>query len=232
MEKNNLSYFGEKFDHLQTIALESSLNDIRQEGFALFNEKGLPTYKTEEWKYTGVSSLFQQKYQLAEDVANQKLDVADLDAIRLPGYENANELVFLNGKFYTAGSKIISPATEIVVLPLEEAAKSEYKELVKEHLNQSGLYIKDAIHALNTSFIYGGVFIYVPKNQQLKCPVYLYHISDTRKNATLAQPRSLFYVETGAKLQVVETYKTFGNADSFTNEVLEIVVKDNAHVEY
>jgi Fe-S cluster assembly protein SufD len=94
------------------------------------------------------------------------------------------------------------------------------------------LFIKDGIHALNTSFIYGGVFIIINKNEVLENPFYFYHILKTNENHTLAQTRSLIYVEESAKVQLAEAYKTFGPMDSFTNEVMEVVVNDNAVVEY
>jgi Fe-S cluster assembly protein SufD len=232
MDPINTAYFGEKFNQLQSSNPENIISDIRNEGFKTFNQAGLPTFKNEEWKYTKISTLFNKEYQLSEDELKSEITVSDVDAIRLPGFENANELVFANGKFAPELSTIRSSEKELVILPLEEAAKSAYKELVAEHLDKSSRFINDGIHALNTSFIYGGIFIYVNKNQVAQHPVYLYHIADARENHTLAQPRSLVFVDKSAKLQVVETYATLGSMDSFTNEVVEIVVDTNAIVEY
>ncbi|MEP6626719.1 MAG: Fe-S cluster assembly protein SufD [Ginsengibacter sp.] len=232
MDPINTAYFGEKFNQLQSSNPENIISDIRNEGFKTFNQAGLPTFKNEEWKYTKISTLFNKEYQLSEDELKSEITVSDVDSIRLPGFENANELVFANGKFAPELSTIRSSEKELVILPLEEAAKSSYKDLVAEHLDKSSRFINDGIHALNTSFIYGGIFIYVNKNQVAQHPVYLYHIADARENHTLAQPRSLVFVDKSAKLQVVETYATLGSMDSFTNEVVEIVVDTNAIVEY
>lgn len=232
MEKINLEYFGEKFNQLQTQYADDYLGSIRQEGFSTFNKKGLPTQKNEEWKYTGVSNLFNKEYHLSEDELGLHVSKADIDEMRLPGYKNANELVFVNGRYIAELSTIRSSESQLVVIPLKEATNGIYKDIVSEHLGKSNLFINDGIHALNTSFIYGGVFIYVNKKQVIEDPVYLYHISDARENHILAQPRSLVYVSESAKLQLVETYKTIGAMDSFTNEVFEVVVNTNAIVEY
>lgn len=231
MEKINLEYFGEKFNQLQTQDAGEYISSIRKEGFSVFNKKGLPTYKNEEWKYTGISTLFKKEYHLSEDELSLQVSKADIDAMRLPGYENANELVFVNGRYVAELSVIRSGKDELLILPLEEAAKGIYKDIVSEHLGKSSLFINDGIHALNTSFIYGGVFIYVNRKQVVEHPVYLYHVADARENHILAQPRSLVYVSESAKLQLAETYKTIGAMDSFTNEVFEIVVSANAIVE-
>ena len=232
MEKINLEYLGEKFNQLQAIDPDNLLTDVRREGFKNFNKKGLPTFKNEEWKYTSVSDLFKKEYHLTEDEVNTGISKSQVDEIRLPGFENANELVFANGKFVPELSTIRSSKEQLVILPLEEAANGIYKDAVKEHLGKSALFINDAIHALNTSFIYGGVFIYAVKGQIIENPVYLYHISDATENHILSQPRSLVFADRSSKLQLVERYKTIGSMDSFTNEVVEIVVKDNAILEY
>ena len=232
MDPININYFGEKFNQLQTSHPEPIISSIRKGGFETFNKAGLPSFKNEEWKYTKISNLFNKEYHLSAGKLKAEITVSDVDAIRLPGFENANELVFVNGRFAPELSTIRSSEKELVVLPLEEAAKGNYKQLVEQHLNKSSLFIKDGIHALNTSFIYGGIFIYANKSQVPEHPVYLYHISDARDNHTLSQPRSLVFVEQSAKLQLVESYTTIGSMDSFTNEVIEIVVDTNAILEY
>jgi len=232
MEAININYLEEKFQELQLADSESSLKNMRQAGFQQFNNAGLPTFKNEEWKYTFISNLFKKEYALSNTGLQNGLPENAINEIRLPGSENANELYFINGKFNSALSTIRSSAAQLTILPIEEANDGEYGEIVKEHLNKSSLVIKDSIHALNTSFISGGLFIKINKNQVLEHPVYIYHILDASESHILAQPRSLVFVEESAKVQFVETYKTFGAMDSFTNEVFEIAVNNNAIVEY
>ena len=234
MDQIKLQYFGEKFNQIQSLDPDAFLTQLRKEGFETFSNKGLPTHKNEEWKYSGasVSNLFNKQYQLTEDKKNSQVTIDDIDEMRLPGFENANELVFVNGKFVEELSNIRSSTEQLVIIPLEEAENSNYSEIVKENLGKSNLFINDGIHALNTSFIYGGVFIYVNKKQEVTNPVYLYHISDARDNHILAQPRSLVFLDVRSKLQIVESYKTIGPMDSFTNEVFEIVVNTDAILEY
>src|SRR5665213_144331 len=234
MEQIKLEYFGEKFKELQSSDPDVFLSTVRQKGFDNFNGKGIPTYKNEEWKYSALNlaDLFKKEYQVTEDAKSLQITKADIDEMRLPGFTKANELVFVNGKYIPELSTIRSSEEQLVIMPLEEAENGAYKEIVKEHLGKSALFINDGIHALNTSFIYGGVFIFAVKKQIIENPLYLYHISDARDNHILSQPRSLVYVDERAKLQMVETYKTIGSMDSFTNEVAEIVVKRDAIFEH
>lgn len=232
METINVDYFEGKFDELRSREASSAIDGLRQEGFEAFRQKGLPNMRNEEWKYTDISSRFKKEYQLSESLSRSVISMTDVDGVRLPGHEVANELVFVNGLFTPQLSTIRSPAESLTVLPLEDAATGIYQHIVKEHLGLSSLYIKDGIHALNTSFIYGGVFIHISKKQVLEHPIYLYHITDARIHHVLAQPRSLVYADESSTLQLVETYHTIGTADSFINEVMEVVVNANAFVEY
>ncbi len=232
METINTSYLCDKFNKLQSTDNEGLINNIRSEGFKAFNKDGLPSMRNEEWKYTSISNLFKKEYHLAEDEIKTSLTPKDIDAFRLPGFENANELIFVNGRFVPELSTILSSETDLVILPLEEAANGKYKDLVNEHLDKSSQVVKDGIQALNTSFIYGGVFIYVNKNKAVENPVYLYYVADARATHILAQPRSLVYTDVNSKLQLIESFITVGSMDSFTNGVMEIVADKDSLVEY
>lgn len=224
----DLTYFKAQFEQLQQEDPDAHFATLRQESFAEFNRAGLPTYRTEEWKYTGISSLFNHPYQQA----GHTLTAVDIDSLRMPGHQQANELVFVNGRFDVSLSNIRSAETELTVLSLKDAANGTYGALVKKHLNNSKVYIQDGIHALNGAFITEGAFIYIHKNKVPKQPLYIYHILDSRAQPTLAQPRTLIYVAENSSLQLTETCKTVGESDSFCNAVMEVVVEQNAFVEY
>ncbi len=223
---SNLEYIKEQFDQLQAKDSNSGLQSIRKKGFDSFTRLGIPV-KHEEWKYTRISPLFNKEYKLNGGTA---VSWKDLEEIRLPGHEQATELVFVNGIFSFPLSTIRSH--ELFVMPLEEAAQSDFKEIVSKHLGHSGKYQKDGINALNTAFIKDGIFLYVKKGKIVEQPVYIYNITDSRSGNVLSQPRSLIFVAENAQVQIVETYATLGLDESFTNEVLEIIVEKDARVEY
>lgn len=224
---NTIEYFKERFDRLQAENGAGSIGALRQNAFEAFSKMGIPV-RNEEWKYTRISSLFNKEYLFPP--VPVKTSVADVDAVRLPGHEQANELVFVNGIFSLPLSTLRSE--ELVVLPLEEAAVNEYKDIVARHLGHSAGYLKDGINALNTAFVHGGVFIHVKKGKITGHPVYIYNITDARSANILSQPRSLVHISENGQLQLVETYASIGSADSLTNQVMEIIVEKDARAEY
>ncbi|HEU4472101.1 MAG TPA: Fe-S cluster assembly protein SufD [Flavisolibacter sp.] len=222
---NTIDTIRERFDTLQSGRKAGKLRLIEQQAFQEFSAMGIPTTRNEEWKYTRIGSLFNEGLQLPGDIM---LSREHLDAHRLPGWEKASELVFING-IYNASLSVIR-SSGIVVLPLEEAGEAGYADIVSTHLGCSGRYIKDGIHALNTAFLHQGVFLHIKKAGAEENPVYIYHV--TGQGHVLAQPRSLIYVEERAQVQFTETHISLGEAPSLTNQVTEVVVEKDAAVWY
>ena len=224
---NTIDTIKEKYYQMQSNNGSSVLTPVEQRAFDAFNTMGIPTVKHEEWKYTRIGGAFNKDYAMAP---LDSFSVQDLANVRLPGYDVANELVFVNGLYSEELSTIRSK--EFLVQCLEEAVRGDHKELILEHLGHSSHYIKDGIYALNTAFVAEGVFIYVKKGAITEHPVYIYNITDARSANILSQPRSLVYVGEAAQVQFVETYATIGLAESFTNQVVEIVVEKDAIVDF
>ncbi|MFN4285038.1 MAG: Fe-S cluster assembly protein SufD [Lacibacter sp.] len=205
-----------------------TLQALSQKGIQLFRELGIPTVKNEEWKYTRIAGVLNKNFTYAVDAT--AVTAADVDALRLPGYENANELVFVNGIYHAELSTIRSGTDELEIMPLSEAVKGAYKAVVDNHLGHSARYHTDGINAMSNAFAYQGLFVAVKKNKSLQHPLYCYYINDARNASVLSQPRTLIHVGVNAELFLVEEEITLGTNDSFINRVSEVVVEENAHV--
>jgi Fe-S cluster assembly protein SufD len=227
---NTIAYFKERFDQLQPNDDYDNLDKLREKAFQAFSDRGIPGSKHEEWKYTRIAGLFNKEFQLPVDPLTISITPEDVKSIRLPGNEQANELVFVNGFYSFSLSRIRSNGMQVVAL--EEASKSDYRDLVSKWLGDSGHYQRDGINALNTAFVHGGVFVHVEKGQHLEYPLYIYHITDARSVNIFSQPRSLMFVDEMAQIQIVENYATLGSNESFTNQVMEIIVETDARLEY
>lgn len=221
-------YLDKSFNSLQSLQQGNALHEWRKEGFEEFKKVGLPSLKNEEWKYTGISSLFAKDFTVP--LAEIKIDESIINQTAIPGSKDFNHLVFINGR-YSAPHSVVEQEEALVICSLEEAANGEFAEEVHEYFGKSRLFIKDGVHALNTSLMDGSVFIKIRKGSRGLKPVYFHHIFDTTQNHLLASPRSLIVVQEDAELKIVESFHTEGAMDSFSNEVMEIVVKDNAHVD-
>ena len=227
---NTIAYFKERFEQFQPHDDHGGLDLLREKAFQAFSSMGIPGSKHEEWKYTRVAGLFNKEFQLPADPLTGSIRAEDLSGFRLPGHEKASEMVFINGFYSFTLSRIRSNG--IRVLALEEAANNEFRDIVSKWLGDSSQYLKDGINALNTAFVHGAVYIHIEKDQIIEHPIYIYHITDARSVNILSQPRCLMHVNELAQVQVVENYVTLGTNESFTNQVLEIIVENEARLEY
>ena len=227
---DTITYIKERFAASTAAPHKGGLEAIRQQAFNDFSQWGIPTTRHEEWKYTRIGSEFNKELTLSLGEASLSLAARDLDAVRLPGHETASELVFVNGVFSAALSNIRAAALK--VLPLEEAAVGEQKDIVAQYLGDSSKYHRDGIMALNTAFLQGGVFVQVPRGKIIEQPVYIYNIVDARAQNVLAQPRTLVHIGQAAQVEFVETTITLGQGESFTNGVIEVIVEQDAVAAY
>ncbi len=105
---NTIAYFKERFDQFQPNDDYGSLDKLREHAFQDICKLGIPGPKHEEWKYTRVAGLFNKEFQLPVDPLTISITPEDLKAIRLPGHELANEMVFVNGFYSFSLSRIRS----------------------------------------------------------------------------------------------------------------------------
>ncbi len=208
-------------------AAKSPIHAIRQQALQTFNQLGFPSPKHEEWKYSNVRGLVNQSYQFQ---AASSLTAEDLAHLAIPNLEG-NILYFINGVYNAALSSIVSPSSELVILPLAEAIK-QYPAVVEKHFNQYTDQHENAFTALNTAFAFDGVFIYVPAKKVVETPIILRFITDARQENVAAQPRNLIVVEERAAVQIAEAYRSVGENTTFTNTVTEIYVAEEANVAY
>src|SRR5437588_2730087 len=76
----------------------------------------------------------------------------------------------------------------------------------------------------------GGGYVYVPKDVALDRPILVTTIQATDR--TELDRRTLIVLEPGSQAEVWEQYLSSGDLDALFNTVVELVVKDNAHLRY
>ena len=206
--------------------LKSTLSSERAEAVSQFLAAGFPTKKDEEYKYTDLSEAVNKQYSL---VPKQEFHITkeQLDQLHL-GEEHFDFIVFVNGKFQKALSKISVENAEFLTL---NNAFSSNKDLVEKYFNQ----IKPkntAFTALNDALYSDGFFLFVPKNTVIEKPIHLFYISENQDENVFYTTRNLLIVEEGVKVEVIESHHNFDETYTFTNSVTEIFVGKNAKADW
>lgn len=224
IDTNLTSVLQEEFKKTENKRHEDSvLNKKRNEAFVDFEKTGFPSVKNEEWKYTNLSSLLKEDFNTNPAATLTKQDIAAFI------YKiEANALVLVNGIFSKELSTILSPTSELEISQLKQADKSVTEKYFARKTYSSG----DGLSLLNTAFAENGLFIQVKKNKSLKYPVILYNFVDSRQGNTLVQPRNLIIAEENSQASIVETFHTIGANTSFLNIITELVLKQDALIDY
>jgi Fe-S cluster assembly protein SufD len=207
----------------------SPLHEFQSDNWKMFAGLGLPAIKHEEWKYTRIRNAYSDGLIVSADASISK---GILTKHILPGTDEANKIVFVNGRFNTELSVLNDDASALVVKPLETAAGDEDAEFIDQHLGHSQKYHPDGINALNGAFAAGGVYICVRKGKSLSQPIVIYHFTDSSNGYAFSQPRILINIETAAQAVVIETYLNTGGGESLTNEVIEVCAAQDAVLHY
>jgi Fe-S cluster assembly protein SufD len=208
--------------------MQNIADPSRKNALEIFQQVGLPAPKHEEYKYTPITRELGKNFSFKE-VAAEPL-VKDVTEYLIPNLD-ANILVFVNGVYYPALSAISSPSSQLSIENLEDALAKKNIQAT-EHFNQHVNIKSDAFTAWNTADWKAGLFIKVPDNTVVDKPVVIHYVNDSTVGEVVATHRNLIITGKNSHLTVVEKFNSTGGGNHFTNLLNEIVVGENAQLEY
>src|SRR5436190_1690417 len=101
--------FTAQFAELDRLSPASRWQPLRQQGRSRFHELPFPTTKTEDWRFTSVTPLLQQKFALP---AARTVDPSALPDLSHP---DAIRLTFVNGWFTPSLSRVSDIPSGVLV---------------------------------------------------------------------------------------------------------------------
>lgn len=202
----------------------SALAGVRKLAFDTFEQKGFPTVKHEDWKYTNIQPLVNRSYVFPEEAETYDVDYS---AAVIPGLD-AHRLVLVNGKFVENLSDIGQEAGLVVKSILEASDDKSFERHFAQYADKTG----SSPVLLNTALFERGVFVLVKKGAILSKPLHIVHITSGAEDL-FVQTRNLFIVEANAELEIIESFISSGKAaQNLHNNVTEIVLEENAKVQH
>jgi Fe-S cluster assembly protein SufD len=209
------------------IQRRQSINDpLRKSALEVFQQLGVPPVKSEEFKYTPIMRELEKNFTFRETAVAPVTN--DISEFLIPGVD-ANLLVFVNGVYSPTLSSVKS--SKLVIKSLDEALK-EKDILAIEHYNQHSGMKSNGLVAWNTADWTSGVFIHVPDNSIVEEPVVFLYVNDSTAGEVIATHRNLIVAGRNSNATIVEKFNSVGGGNHFTNLVNEVVVNENAALEY
>jgi Fe-S cluster assembly protein SufD len=252
-EKENEGIYLSSFSELEKRLAPGSpswLQAIRRAAIDVFAERGFPTTKEEEWRFTNVAPIASRsfrpgRYELTRALrqAILSLPLADLGCPRM---------VFINGHYCAELSTADTLAQGATAGSLASALRTDGAAL-EAHLARYADYRDHSFVALNTAFLEDGGLIEIPKGVVLEKPIQLLFVSQAGNGMSVSHPRNLILAGRESQATIIETYVGLNGAPPsrasgsgskpgavkgaaggvyFSNAVTEIVTGEGAHVQY
>jgi Fe-S cluster assembly protein SufD len=216
----------------------SWLTAVRQRAFDTFQQRGFPTTREEDWRFTSVAPIAQTEFSLP-GANGVKVDAAGLDECRLPSA--AAELVFVNGHYAPALSRTGVLPRGVRVESLAAALAGDAAG-IEPFLARIAAFDVQSFTALNTAFWTDGALIVITQNTILEDPIHLVFLSTGHTSSTSASgngsrpnivhPRVLVLAASNSQASIVESYVGASDDRYFTNTVTEASLAEGAIVNH
>ena len=200
----------------------------RIDALNVFRNTGIPTTKHEEWKYVNFSFLSKQSYKLQGQNSVFNLTAGDVEKYKLSA--NSFTVVVENGNFNINASNVTGLPKGLTIGTF--SALGNDARVVKHLLNHAD-YKQEPFVAQNTAIFYDPIVIIADKNAVCPNDIQVIIISDAKEQALLIPIRILVIAEPGSEISILETYHSMeSSAAVFVNAVSEVVIQENAKVNY
>jgi Fe-S cluster assembly protein SufD len=223
----------ERFERRDATRTPAWLAELRRSAMTRFVERGFPTTRDEDWRYTNLSSLTATAFQTASSQLAHAVPAARVDRLRI-GPDAWPRMVFVDGRFAPEHSSVEQLARGVRLSSLADALGDDEtlveQELVERHLARYVRPDADVFAALNTAFVQDGAVLYVPAETTIATPVEVVFL--TTEPGALSQPRILVVAGPNARATVVERYVGFTDQACFVNAVSEMAAGPGASLEH
>ncbi|TVR80235.1 MAG: Fe-S cluster assembly protein SufD [Chitinophagaceae bacterium] len=226
--KNTDNFLKEIDLHIsQTKDASEEIDSIRNNGLNLFKEKGLPTLKNEEWKYTDVRKFLDHSFKFKKEAVSQE-QLSDIIPEYLKSLE-AYYIVLVNGKPDFEISNL-PDVKGIHILSLKKAL-ADKNPVLKERFNTLSDEKEESFSALNSAFLEDGLFVHIEKNVRLEKPLFVVEYGKSKESNSFFTSRNFIYAEESAEASLIWLYKASEEGkEIFCNELNEVFISDNADI--
>lgn len=192
-------------------------------------ERGLPTRKDEDWKYTPLAPLLAAAVQDADMSAPAAIShgMVELSAIG----SSVARIVFVNGAFSPRHSSLDGLPVGVKVTSLAADIASGDRDLEAFLSPRSGEFAH-AFEAINAAAAADGAVIRVEADADTEGLIELVFWSDGCGTSRISQPRSIVVAGSRSRVSFVENYAGPAGAAVWTNAVTQVVVGPGAQVDH
>lgn len=205
------------------------MDNLRHEAINIFDKKGFPHRKIEEWRFTNLAPLLKKDYKLYPEAEDISVEYRDVKKYFLHDMDTYN-IVFVNGVYSSYLSSTTHDEGDICVLSC--AMEKMVHQPVIENYYSKIAPREESLVSLNTAFTKDGAFIHIPDKTIVSKPIQIFFFSTAEEGEVMYQPRNLIVVGDNAEVKIIERHQTLNGKSNLTNSVTEIQVGKNSELDY
>ena len=211
-----LSHYQTQFDQLlNRDDTHDVIHQIRKKAFSRFIEIGFPTQKWEDWRFTDLSHLEKQSYQISDGLEDP-FTTTDRSAYKMEGVET---IVIHNGHY----QKALSSHHDGIRVSTNPKYISERSDYIKTTID-------DPFDLLNTAFMDSCLFLIIDRNINLTVPVRILVIS-SGIDPIMVSPRIYVDMNESSSATLIEHYLSDATS-TFQNSSLFFSIAENSHLDH
>ncbi len=197
---------------------------LRNSAAQIFRSNGIPTKKSENWKYTSLLSLERNDYIVDQETCNHQHCSEHNNILPFEAYE----IIFCNGKLCHTSHNL---PKGLIICPLIDAFE-EYN--IKKKINSHIEIEKHPFCALNTAYLEHGIYIEVSNNIDIDKPIAIINKVHSQNKNLLMNIHNIMFFGGSSKAKLIEYYYYEGEQKSeyLLNIVNEINLSKNACLEH
>ena len=190
--------------------------ESRQAALQRFLERGFPTHRDEDWKYTDLAKVVDISERWLAHAPDATVESLDESAVReIQSTINASWLVFSNGRLHRDLSDAL----------LDDA-------IVVSAIDDEELAVEDPLADLSVALMLDGISIRVGEAIQVEKPIGLLFADRATKAPQVTQARINIRLEAGSAARVIEYHISSGDADHYSNVHIDVEVGTEASLDY
>ena len=200
----------------------SELNNIRIKNLNIFKEKGFPSKREENWKYTDLKTILSNNLSTLEIPNNKRTSQYNSEWL-LKDFKH-NQIVLVNGDFVSSDFSF-EDKEKIKIKPLKIVLNGEKDfEKIRDYFTDQ----QYSLTSLNHALVNDGIFLEIEDNYSFNKPLIIYNFFNKFSENKIINNKSFISLGKNSKLNLLEYYKAEDSIKYFNNTIHNYSIQKNA----
>jgi len=200
----------------------NELDSIRIKNFNIFQKKGFPSKKEENWKYTDLKTILYNNLNKLELPNNEKTFQYNSEWL-LKNFQH-NQIILINGDFVSSNFSF-EDEEKIKIKPLKMVLNGEKDfEKIRNYFTDQ----QNSLASLNHALVHDGIFLEIEDNYSFKKPLIIYNFFNKSSENKIINNKCFISLGKNSQLSLLEYYKAEDSIKNFNNTIHHYSNQKNA----